>query len=381
MRNIFKNYTQKIDFIDKILENDYIPNKKELKRLYILGKEKDAGIRLDVTEALGIRYTPQNEKYLLNMTYDKDNLVRVGAVEALSVGRKKETLSRLKNLFTDNNYMIRGYAVNSYFNVWVNRYGYNVENMRKYRKKIHKYKKLEKNKWVQASYEKADYIAGNQEGLNNIIHKIRSYTGDDYHVFSALVNSAKAIRNIWNAAEINKELKSVLNIIPRCYLVDDIKEFINSTEYPRVLILDNSNTGLSQLLEFLGNYLYYYNLFYSAGIQPGKKINSDLIELIQNSYSVNIERYQYPKRMNNIWNKQFIVPIGVEIGDELFPFQKVIHIFEHMGEECLSIEKGKEMLNKIISEICRECSTEGIQFDSQSIFIPASNEKEPDLLD
>lgn len=135
MKKRFKNYTQKVKFIDYISENDYIPNKNETQKLYVLGHDKDSSIRFDVAEALEIWYTPENENYLLNMTHDKDSLVRVAAVDSLKIGRTLETLSRLEELFTDSYYMIRGYAVTSHFNVWVNRFGYNVESMESYRKK------------------------------------------------------------------------------------------------------------------------------------------------------------------------------------------------------------------------------------------------------
>lgn len=321
-----------------------------------------------MAEALEIWYTPENENYLLNMTHDKDSLVRVAAVDSLKIGRTLETLSRLEKLFTDSYYVIRGYAVTSHFNVWVNCFGYNVESMDNYRKKMRRYKESEKIKWVEASYEETAYIAGDQEGLQNLFHKIRTYTGDDYHVYSALVSSIQRLRNIWNAAWINKELENALNYICPCYLINEIPEYIKSIEDPRVLIIDNTNTGVSQLLEFLGIYLYNYD-FYSAGFHPGSEINFELVKAVQDNYSINLNRYHYPKQMSRVWDRQFIVPIGVTIEDELFPYQKMIHTFESIGEETIAIEQGKEILNRLMDEICKECSREGIQVDSKSISI------------
>lgn len=48
--------------------------------------------------------------------------------------------------------------------------------------------------------------------------------------------------------------------------------------------------------------------------------------------------------------KYFIVPIGVKVEDNLFPYQKVIHTFESIGEETIAIEQGKEISKSISIE-------------------------------
>lgn len=98
--------------------------------LVSFAKSKNEFIRSWAAELLVNRYTEQSEEILYRMTYDRCDIVRINAVDSLCIGKQLKSLQRLESLFEDDDYLIRGYAVLSHFDVTVNIYGenYNVDN-------------------------------------------------------------------------------------------------------------------------------------------------------------------------------------------------------------------------------------------------------------
>ena len=98
--------------------------------LISFARSKNELIRSWAAELLVNRYTEQSEEILYHMTYDRCDIVRINAVDSLCIGKQLKSLQRLESLFEDDDYLIRGYAVLSHFDVTVNIYGenYNVDN-------------------------------------------------------------------------------------------------------------------------------------------------------------------------------------------------------------------------------------------------------------
>ena len=60
-------------------------------------------------------YTPENERLLYNLTYDKAELVCVDATDSLCIGRTRRSLSRLRDLMVDKAESGAGVTVLSFF--------------------------------------------------------------------------------------------------------------------------------------------------------------------------------------------------------------------------------------------------------------------------
>ena len=376
--NGLRNYTQKMKFLDRINDQDGVPTDDELLLIQRLCHDKNTIVRSSVAIALVQRYDPGSEKILLDMTYDKNSLVRIEAVDTLCIGRCTCTLERLKELFQDPNYMIRGYAVVSYFNVWINCYGYTKESMRDYIKDTESFRNKETNPWVLLSYDRNRFLAGEKEGVENLIH-ILSLTKNHDEVFdgnlyfvkiaSSAVNTLREIRTIWNEEWINRILKDALEYIPPWRgLISDITSIVEKQEFPQILLLDRTNSQMSQFLEFIGNQKYQFD-FYSAGLTPEKNIQQWVIDDIEKEYDVDVKKYQYTKQLEFLCDYQFIVPLGIKIEDEQYPFQKIIRRYEDMPEGRLTIEQGEKLVDEIVAEICKVCAGKGICFERKSILI------------
>ena len=127
------NYTYKIQYLDELYISGRTPNAGELAKMYRMSQDRNPIVRWTLAKALVNRYAPESERVLGNMAEDKNRLVRINAIDSLSTGREEETLKLLKERMKKNHgKMETGYAVSSYFDVYVNRYGYNRESMRGY---------------------------------------------------------------------------------------------------------------------------------------------------------------------------------------------------------------------------------------------------------
>ena len=136
MRNKSKR-DEKQEFLDEIISSKRIPSRFELMQMYRMEKDKDSCIRWSLAEALVNRYTPESEAMLRRMACDKDGLVRIEAIDSLCIGREEATLPLLRRKMRQaDDYLERGYAVLSYFDVWLNRYGYRRESMSRYLKSV-----------------------------------------------------------------------------------------------------------------------------------------------------------------------------------------------------------------------------------------------------
>ena len=149
----------KIKRIEELNDKYLILNEKEMKFLRKCLKSRKQDVRWTAAEILVGWYTPENERLLYNLTYDKAELVCVDATDSLCIGRTRRSLSRLRDLMEDKRSRVRGYAVLSFFQVWVNCFSWNEKSMRAYLRFAETMEEEEKKTWVRLFYEENKILA------------------------------------------------------------------------------------------------------------------------------------------------------------------------------------------------------------------------------
>lgn len=136
--------------------------------LVSFARSKNELIRSWAAELLVNRYTEQSEEILYHMTYDRCDIVRINAVDSLCIGKQLKSLQRLESLFEDDDYLIRGYAVLSHFDVTVNIYGenYNVDN--RYIDLMESLLASDTSAWVKVCIFNNLYLCGCEPGIDKI---------------------------------------------------------------------------------------------------------------------------------------------------------------------------------------------------------------------
>ncbi len=96
-----------------------------------------------------------------------------------------------------------------------------------------------------------------------MLHRLQSCDGKNLREISSLRSCIRKIRNVWNQEWIDKGLKdSILNMPESGVAAREILEVTESFAYPQILFLDHTNTGISQVLEYLGNVKYMFQFFF-----------------------------------------------------------------------------------------------------------------------
>ena len=355
MRNKSKR-DEKQEFLDEIISSKRVPSRFELMQMYRMEKDKDSCIRWSLAKALVNRYAPESEAMLRRMACDKDGLVRIEAIDSLCIGREEATLPLLRRKMRQaDDYLERGYAVLSYFDVWMNRYGYHKESMSRYLKSVEGLYAQEEHLWVLAMYERNRYFAGEKEALQKLKAILLDKGINDYYVLRAVISIMEEMMNIFNKDKIKEILKEFLDREPAGLqgVKAEAEKVLESEAIVGVLFLDNKNTGLSQVLESIGNFRMddMQILFASAGIMPGAEIESEVVELMKQREGVDLREEQYPKPVMNAHWYDFIVSVGIKICEEDYSFQRIIHMFENTDETMLDMVSAEQMVGKVADYI------------------------------
>ena len=122
----------KIKRIEELDDKYLILNEKEMGFLRKCLQSRKQDVRWTAVKILVGWYSIENESLLYRMTYDKAELVCVHAVDSLCIGRTRGSLNRLRDLMEDERILVRGYAVLSFFDVWVNCFSWNERSMNAY---------------------------------------------------------------------------------------------------------------------------------------------------------------------------------------------------------------------------------------------------------
>ena len=124
--------------------------------------------------------------------------------------------------------------------------------------------------------------------------------------------------------------------------------------WPMVLILDRSGAKLSQLLEYLSLEVEECDMqAYAFGVSPNEEIDGRLVELIQRENGCDIRMEQYPRKIEGLEDYDFIVPIGMRLEPEEYPFQIIVPLFENVDENMLDLDKAREMVIELNNYIYR----------------------------
>ena len=141
------------DFLSKLDKSRRRLTAEELEVLYGLAAYPDPLIRSDVAALLVDHYEEKSEEILLRLTYDCNHLVRTDAVDSLCIGRKEAVLQRLLTLVEqDPEYTVRGYAVHSTFDVFLNMFGDSDNTLKLIRNVLTPLLAKESNSWVRTCY-------------------------------------------------------------------------------------------------------------------------------------------------------------------------------------------------------------------------------------
>ena len=160
----------KYEKLVSIEANKKIISERDISCLISFAKSKDPIIRSWVAELLVNKYTKQSEETLYHMTFDRKDIVRLNAVDSLCIGKHLKSLQRLKSLFKDDDYLIRGYAISSHFDVSMNIYGRKFNANNKYVDLMKKLLKSEASPWVEVSIYHNMYLCGLEAGLGKIAY-------------------------------------------------------------------------------------------------------------------------------------------------------------------------------------------------------------------
>lgn len=350
-------------FKDKLLwrltqEREGMPTEEEWETVYQCTRDSDSGRRYDAAEVLGIRCNGMDEERLRRLALDGDELVRVNAVEHLAHGVQEKTLNVLYERMRKGSWMVRGYAVKSFFDVWINRNGYTRTSVRKCWRKMEKLYKKEKQPWVLADYETVRYLCGCEEGLAGLERILREGRGEFYSQHAAL-HQLEYVRNIYNEQKINRMIEEAIPCMDDAYgMKEEMKKIVGEKEIPMVLIIDRKNAGLSQMLTYLSGEIEEEVWIESAGLEPAETTRDEVGEKLGKDNEF-IRRHYYPKRVRQIYKYDFIVPLGIKLSPEKFPFQKIVPLFENVDEKILDVEQAGRMLESlreyIINDLKKVC--------------------------
>ena len=267
-----------LDKLETLNEEYLILNEKEMRYVRKGVKSRNWDIRNVTAKILAGWYTVENEQLLYNLSFDKEEMVCVNAVDSLCIGRTRRTLNRLRELMQDKRTLVRGYAVESFFDVWVNCFSWNHRSMKAYLRFVENIEKKEKSKWVKTCYDRNRVLAQDRRRLEHLFYILEHGREVNHYISSAAVSIIRELRNINNQNYIDGRLEKVVGNFQGYGLEKDIQKIMEKQEKDRVLLLDDTNSGVTQLLEYVGNEETNME-FRSAGLHPAGKIESWVLEL------------------------------------------------------------------------------------------------------
>ena len=338
---------RKVD-LNELKEEYLILNKKEMRYVRKGAKSRNWDDRDVVAEILAGWYTAENERLLYNLTFDKHEMVCVDAVDSLCIGRTRRSLNRLRELMQDRRILVRGYAVRSFFDVWVNCFSWNRRSMKAYLRFVETMEKNEKSLWVKTAYDRNRILAQDGRRLEHLFYILEHGGEVNYYVKSAAVSEIRSLRNISNQDDIDSRLKEVIGNLHSRGLEQEVQNIMKTKEKARVLLLDDANSGVTQLLEYVGNEETNME-FRSAGLCPAGKIESWVLELLKEAGD--ITRWQYSSPVEELFWYDYIVPFGVTLDAEDYPFQKVYPKYQNNREKRMDLERACG----IVKEIEKNC--------------------------
>ena len=201
-------------------------------------------------------------------------------------------------------------------------------------------------------YDRNRVLAQDSRRLEHLFYILEHGTEVNRYVSSCAVGVIGELRNINNQNYIDGRLEKVVGNFQGYGLERDIQKILKKQEKARVLLLDNTNSGVTQLLEYVG--IEETNMeFRSAGLHPAGKIESWVLELLEEAGD--ITRWQYSSPVEQLCWYDYIVPFGITLDAKDYPFQKVYQGYQDNREKRMDLERACS----IVKEIERNCSYRG----------------------
>ena len=345
----------KIKRIEELDDKYLILNEKEMGFLRKCLQSRKQDVRWTAVKILVGWYSIENESLLYHMTYDKAELVCVHAVDSLCIGRTRRSLSRLRDLMEDERILVRGYAVLSFFDVWVNCFSWNERSMNAYLRFAETMESEEEKTWVRLFYEENKILARGKKGFEKLFYILEH--SSNHYVKASAIQTAKDMRTVFNQEEINAGLEKAIDSLEYEYQKEDIKKYIQTKEPIKILLLDQENSGVPQLLEYMGEEeteMYVR----SAGLHPSGKIEKWVLDILLKEDD--ITRYQCSSPIEELCKYDYLVPVGIHLDEKAYPFQRIYTGYQDFDKKQISREEAKEMICQIEADLengkeCREC--------------------------
>ena len=336
----------KIKRIEELNDKYLILNEKEMKFLRKCLKSRKQDVRWTAVKILVGWYSIENESLLYHMTYDKAELVCVHAVDSLCIGRTRRSLSRLRDLMEDERTLVRGYAVASFFQVWVNCFSWNERSMNAYLRFAETMESEEEKTWVRLFYEENKILARGKKGFEKLFYILEH--SSNHYVKASAIQTAKDMRTVFNQEEINAGLEKAIDSLEYEYQKEDIKKYIQTKEPIKILLLDQTNSGVTQLLEYMGEEeteMYVR----SAGLHPSGKIEKWVLDILLKEDD--ITRYQCSSPIEELCKYDYLVPVGIHLDEKAYPFQRIYTGYQDFDKKQISREEAKEMICQIEADL------------------------------
>ena len=345
----------KIKRIEELDDKYLILNEKEMGFLRKCLQSRKQDVRWTAVKILVGWYSIENESLLYHMTYDKAELVCVHAVDSLCIGRTRRSLSRLRDLMEDERILVRGYAVLSFFDVWVNCFSWNERSMNAYLRFAETMESEEEKTWVRLFYEENKILARGKKGFEKLFYILEH--SSNHYVKASAIQTAKDMRTVFNQEEINAGLEKAIDSLEYEYQKEDIKKYIQTKEQVKILLLDQENSGVTQLLEYMGEEetdMYVR----SAGLHPSGKIEKWVLDILLKEDD--ITRYQCSSPIEELCKYDYLVPVGIHLDEKAYPFQRIYTGYQDFDKKQISRDEAKEMICQIEADLengkeCREC--------------------------
>ena len=149
------------------------------------------------------------------------------------------------------------------------------------------------------------------------------------------------MRSIFNQEEINAGLEKAIDSLEYEYQKEDIKKYIQTKEPIKILLLDQTNSGVTQLLEYMGEEeteMYVR----SAGLHPSGKIEKWVLDILLKEDD--ITRYQCSSPIEELCKYDYLVPVGIHLDEKAYPFQRIYTGYQDFDKKQISREEAKEMM-------------------------------------
>lgn len=356
-----KNRKKKQAYLDSIERSGRPFSDKVRKHLYRLSKEKNKHIRSRAIQLIGLQYHPKSEKILLSMA-DADDNVRPYVAQALSIGRTQQAERVLWKLMRDKKASVRAFAVSSHFEVYMNCHGYHQRSVQSYKKMAKGMWKKETDRMVKASWYANWYVTGKRKALRWLLKSLEDccFKQDTEGVWSVL-RALDAVMNFRNEDKIVNCLKALENetVFQKSEDLESYRAILCDRNCkPIVLLLDEGDEGLTQALRFVGNRRLSNSIWFrSFGLHPKERIDQKTMEFVRRHAGVNVARQQIPQPVSGLWECDCIVPVGIQIREEDYPFSYILREYENYHSDGRETwEKVEAMIDQIGGQILNRLS-------------------------